>query len=37
MKILSVIETMSGSHGGPPEVLKNQVSVINRNKKLLIF
>ena len=35
MKILSVIETMSGSHGGPPEVLKNQVSVINRNKKII--
>ena len=35
MKILSVVETMSGSHGGPPEVLKNQVSVINRNEKII--
>ena len=35
MKILSVVETMSGSHGGPPEALKNQVSVINRNEKII--
>ena len=35
MKILSVIHTMASNHGGPPEVLKNQVSIINKNKKII--
>ena len=35
MKILSIIETMASSHGGPPEVLRNQVSVINKNEKII--
>tara|TARA_B100000989_G_scaffold296198_1_gene278896 strand:+ start:2559 stop:3665 length:1107 start_codon:yes stop_codon:yes gene_type:complete len=35
MKILSVIHTMASSHGGPPEVLRNQVSIINKNEKII--
>lgn len=33
MKILSVITSTDPKDGGPPEVLKNQVEFINRNKK----
>ena len=32
MKILSCIQTMDPSNGGPPIVLKNQLKVINKNK-----
>ena len=35
MKILSVIKTTDSSYGGPPEVLKNQMDVINREKKII--
>ena len=35
MKILSVIKTIDSSYGGPPEVLKNQMEVINREKKII--
>ena len=35
MKILSVIKTLNSSHGGPPEVLKNQLYQINREKKYI--
>ncbi|WP_440937999.1 glycosyltransferase [Candidatus Pelagibacter sp.] len=33
MKILSIIETTNESHGGPPEVLKNQMDVINESNR----
>ena len=33
MKILSIIKTNNFSHGGPPEVLKNQIDVINKKTK----
>ena len=36
MKILSVIETMNLDHGGPPEVLRNQIVDINSKKKLFM-
>ena len=35
MKILSVIETFESSHGGPPQVLKNQIRIINKEKKII--
>ena len=35
MKILSVIETMNLDHGGPPEVLRNQIVDINSKKKII--
>ena len=35
MRILSVIETFESSHGGPPQVLKNQIKVINKEKKII--
>ena len=35
MKILSVIETTDSSYGGPPEVLKNQIEVINHKNKII--
>jgi len=35
MKILSVIKTTESSYGGPPEVLKNQMDVINREKNII--
>ena len=35
MKVLSVIETIEMSHGGPPEVLKNQISQINKKEKII--
>ena len=35
MKILSVIETMNFEHGGPPEVLRNQIVNINSKKKII--
>ena len=37
MRILSVIETFESSHGGPPQVLKNQIKVINKEKKIIKF
>jgi glycosyltransferase involved in cell wall biosynthesis len=38
MKILSVIKTLELSHGGPPEVLRNQLEEINSiNKKISIL
>tara|TARA_E500000178_G_C16960745_1_gene725891 strand:+ start:158 stop:1255 length:1098 start_codon:yes stop_codon:yes gene_type:complete len=33
VKILSVIHTLELYHGGPPEVLRNQISELNKNKK----
>ncbi len=33
MKILSVIKTFKTEHGGPPEVLKNQLEIINMKRK----
>ena len=33
MKVLSVLNSLKISDGGPPEVLRNQLSVINRKKK----
>ena len=33
MKVLSVIQTFESSHGGPPQVLKNQIRIINKKKK----
>ncbi len=33
MKILSVIKTLELSHGGPPEVLRNQINEINIQQK----
>lgn len=35
MKILSVIRTMNLSHGGPPEVLRNQIDYINSKKTII--
>ena len=35
MKILSIIKTTDSSYGGPPEVLKNQMEAINREKKII--
>lgn len=35
MKVLSIIKTMDSSHGGPPEVLRNQLNVINKKKKII--
>ena len=35
MKVLSVIRTKDLSHGGPPEVLRNQMNVINRKYKII--
>ena len=35
MKVLSVIQNMKLSHGGPPEVLKNQISTINKKNKII--
>jgi glycosyltransferase involved in cell wall biosynthesis len=35
MKILSVIQTYEASYGGPPEVLKNQIDIINKNKQII--
>ena len=35
MKVLSIIETIEMSHGGPPEVLKNQISQINKKEKII--
>ena len=35
MKVLSVIGNMTLSQGGPPEVLRNQISVINKEKKII--
>ena len=35
MKVLSIIETKNYSHGGPPEVLNNQINVINKKKKII--
>ena len=35
MKILSVIQSTESSKGGPPEVLKNQIEVINQEEKII--
>ena len=35
MKILSIIKTTNESYGGPPEVLKNQIEVINKYNKFI--
>lgn len=35
MKVLSVIQTFESSHGGPPQVLKNQIRIINKKKKII--
>ena len=29
MKVLSILKTKNVNHGGPPEVLRNQIKVIN--------
>ena len=36
MKVLSVLNSLKISDGGPPEVLRNQLSVINRKKKICL-
>ena len=33
MKVLSIIKSMELDQGGPPVVLRNQISVINKKKK----
>ena len=35
MKVLSIIGNMTLSEGGPPAVLRNQISVINKEKKII--
>mgnify|MGYP006075001051 CR=1 FL=1 len=35
MKILSIINNMNLTEGGPPEVLRNQIEVINKDKKII--
>ncbi len=35
MKVLSIIESMELDQGGPPVVLRNQISVINKEKKII--
>ncbi len=35
MRVLSIIKTLNSNHGGPPEVLKNQIDVINIQKKII--
>ncbi len=35
MKVLSVVKTKSLSHGGPPEVLKNQIININSKSQII--
>lgn len=35
MKVLSIIRTTKSSSGGPPSVLKNQLEVLNRDKKIV--
>ena len=35
MKVLSIIENISESHGGPTSVLLNQIEVINKKKKII--
>ncbi len=35
MKVLSVINNLSVKNGGPPEVLLNQIEVINKEKKII--
>ena len=36
MKVLSVIYSMEDQHGGPPAVLKNQISVINNEDQKIV-
>ena len=36
MKVLSVIRSMDDQYGGPPAVLKNQISVINNEDKKIV-
>ncbi len=35
MRVLSVISSLSVKNGGPPEVLKNHLEVINKQKKII--
>ncbi len=35
MKVLSVLHSFDFTDGGPPEVLRNQLSVINKDKKVI--
>tara|TARA_B100001964_G_scaffold243414_1_gene321325 strand:+ start:755 stop:928 length:174 start_codon:yes stop_codon:yes gene_type:complete len=35
MKILSVVESMGLSQGGPPEVVRNNAKIINKEKIIL--
>ncbi len=35
MRVLSVITNLKAERGGPPEVLRNQIQVINKNKKII--
>lgn len=35
MRILSVITNLRAERGGPPEVLRNQIQVINKKKKII--
>ncbi len=35
MKVLSILKTKKFNHGGPPEVLRNQIEVINNQRKTI--
>ncbi len=35
MKVLSVLKTKNFNHGGPPEVLKNQIEIINKKGRII--
>ena len=35
MRILSVITNLKEERGGPPEVLRNQIRVINKKEKII--
>ena len=35
MRILSIIKTLKSSHGGPPEVLRNQLMSINKKEHII--
>ena len=35
MKVLSILKTKNVNHGGPPEVLRNQIKVINDKTNII--
>ena len=35
MRVLSVVQSLDLKQGGPPEVIRNQISVINKRKKII--